>query len=315
MRRYLLGLLVAYAATATLLASNWAVKAWFYRRWFEMLMRGKHGRPVLFHGLSGVARDFGMDLSPWEGLALRFADLPAQLLVVSILLIFALCFGIAALVRVQHPGSPQPLGEDSTDSLRWAKRWTLASLIVGATTFVMTLAFVRWRVLHPHYLPTILLFLALTLAEIIALALCSWRLVRGPRRILALLLMVVAVTPVVLWGCIGGYTWGQWPSRQSCLVCRLRLPRFRFSTPKSVEQAVDDASPEAQFVQSDRHLVRLLGEPDSTMSLGHAALRPFLGLGGLPQVGQGALRGAHEIGTLWTWGFRIPMACVLLWAG
>jgi hypothetical protein len=212
MRRYVFGLLVAYAATATLLASNWAVKAWFYRRWFDMLMRGKHGRPVHFPGLSGVARDFGMDLSPWEGLALRF-DLPARFLAISILSIFALCLGIAALIRGQPPGSPPPLNEDSTDSLKWARRWTLVSLMVGTATFVMTWAYVRWRILHPHYLPTVLLFLALTLTEIIALGLCSWRLMLGPRRVAALLLLVVAVTPVVLWGYVGGYASAQWRQR------------------------------------------------------------------------------------------------------
>jgi hypothetical protein len=113
---------------------------------------------------------------------------------------------------------PQPLGEDSMDSLRWARRWTLASLIVGTTTFLLTWAYIRWRVLHPHYLPTVLLFLALILSDIIALGLCSWRLMRGPRRFAALGLMVAALAPVVLWGCIGGYARGQWPSRQSCLV-------------------------------------------------------------------------------------------------
>src|SRR4051794_14128998 len=35
---------------------------------------------------------------------------------------------------------------------------------------------------------------------------------------------------------------------------------------------------------------------------------------GLPQVGQGALHGAHEIGTLRGWVLGVPMACVLLWA-
>jgi hypothetical protein len=275
MRRYLFGLVVAYAATATLLASNWAVKAWFYKRWFEMLMRGKHGRPIHFSGLSAVARDFGMELSPWDVLALRFADLPAQFLVLSILFIFALCLGIAALMKVQGPGSPQPLGEDTSGSLNWVRRWTMASLIVGTTTFLLTWAYIRWRVLHPHYLPTVLLFLALILTEIIALGLCSWRLMRGPRRFAALGLMVAALAPVVLWGCIGRYAWANWRQRLVPNTLPMNLAKMAATSPMRLEASIEYPNrletdrllmvydrlerPHQDAEAMDRHLARMEG--------------------------------------------------------
>ena len=45
MKKYLVGLLVAYAATMTLLNVHWSAEAWVYRRWFDLFMEGKHGRP------------------------------------------------------------------------------------------------------------------------------------------------------------------------------------------------------------------------------------------------------------------------------
>ena len=59
MRRYLVGLLAAYAATTTVLAYHWSVEAWFYRQCFDRLMQGKHGRPIRYSSLEAIYRDFG----------------------------------------------------------------------------------------------------------------------------------------------------------------------------------------------------------------------------------------------------------------
>ena len=98
-------------------------------------------------------------------------------------------------------------------TLRWASRGTLASLVVGATAFVVTWAFIRWRVLHPNPWPTVVLFIAQVTAAAVGFLSGSWRAVRGPRRLAAASLAFASLVPLALWGLIGLYAWGQWRQR------------------------------------------------------------------------------------------------------
>jgi hypothetical protein len=74
MRKYLVGLLAAYAATTTLLAIHWSAEAWLYRHCFDLLMQGKHGRPVHFPNLRAIYADFGLDRGTWVYWYLQIAD-------------------------------------------------------------------------------------------------------------------------------------------------------------------------------------------------------------------------------------------------
>ncbi|HEY2159210.1 MAG TPA: hypothetical protein VGH33_26520 [Isosphaeraceae bacterium] len=74
MKRYLVGLLAAYAATTTLLAIHWSAEAWLYRRCFHILMQGKHGRPVNFPDLGAIYADFGLSDGAWAYWYLLIAD-------------------------------------------------------------------------------------------------------------------------------------------------------------------------------------------------------------------------------------------------
>jgi len=82
MRKYLVGLLAAYAATSTLLAIHWSAEAWLYRKCFDQLMQGKHGRPIHYPSLVAIYADFGLDPGSWVYWYLRLADSGRVLLAV-----------------------------------------------------------------------------------------------------------------------------------------------------------------------------------------------------------------------------------------
>src|SRR4051812_12378048 len=65
MRRYLRALIVAYAASMTLLAARWGMQSWSYRRFFDALSQGQ-GRPTASPGLRSLFLDYGIALTPWE---------------------------------------------------------------------------------------------------------------------------------------------------------------------------------------------------------------------------------------------------------
>jgi hypothetical protein len=96
-KRILVGLLVAYAASMTLIASQRAADAWLYRRCFDLLYRGKHGgRPGHYPSLMSLAADFGLNLSQVEVWFLRVADLRSVFLYPILASIVLGCLGVAA---------------------------------------------------------------------------------------------------------------------------------------------------------------------------------------------------------------------------
>ena len=76
MRKYLVGILAAYAATTTLLAVHWSAEAWIYRHCFDLLLQGKigSGSPVHYASLRAISNDFGVILPRWVFWYLRVAD-------------------------------------------------------------------------------------------------------------------------------------------------------------------------------------------------------------------------------------------------
>ena len=94
-QRVLVGLLAAYAASMTLLASNSAAEAWLYRRCFNGLFQGKHGRPPAFPNLLALAADFGFALTPVEFWFLWLADLRVLLTAPAIILLVLIGLGAA----------------------------------------------------------------------------------------------------------------------------------------------------------------------------------------------------------------------------
>ncbi|MEX2119862.1 MAG: hypothetical protein WD847_09730 [Pirellulales bacterium] len=93
--------------------------------------------------------------------------------------------------------------EDRRTPLRPARRFTLVAWIAGLASLGLTGFQACRHAFHPHYLPLGLLYAALAVATLGALLCCLWRLLRGPRRVVALALAVVAIVPAALWAAIG----------------------------------------------------------------------------------------------------------------
>ena len=275
MRRYGLALVTAYAASVTLLAAWWAVQSWSYRKLFEPLPNGQ-GRRVASQSLRSLYLDFGIGLKPWEYLVVRFADLGTPFIVSGVVLIFVMCLGGASLAGRQSEGD----AESSAGSLRWPLRGAIASLIVGASAFVMTWACVRWQVLHPNPWPTVAVFVAQVITAMVGVVSGSWRVVRGPRRLAAVSLAVVGLVPLALWGLIGLYAWVEWRQRLVPNNLPMNLAKMAGTSLIRLEASVEYpnrletdrlvmfydrlAAPRKDAEEMDRHLARMevmLGGP------------------------------------------------------
>ena len=110
MKRYFVAILAAYAASMTLIASNRAAEAWLYRRGFNAVYRGKHGRPSDYPDLMALVADFGMILTPLERWSLVLADLRSLVTVPAIILFLLVGLGAAAWTR--KPSRTHPAEED-----------------------------------------------------------------------------------------------------------------------------------------------------------------------------------------------------------
>ena len=99
------------------------------------------------------------------------------------------------------------------DSHRW-QRWScLVTLVSGALTFALVWGQHHWQVLHPHYLPFVILITLMTVAAAVTLGSGLWRVIRGPYRLAALALMVLALIPLLFFGFVGLYAMTQWRDR------------------------------------------------------------------------------------------------------
>ncbi len=100
-----------------------------------------------------------------------------------------------------------------TGSLRWPRVSCVVTLVSGALTFALVWAQHKWQVLQPHYLPLVILITLMTLAAAVTLVSGLWSVVRGPRRLAPLALMVLALIPLLLFGFVGLYAMTQWRDR------------------------------------------------------------------------------------------------------
>jgi len=270
MRRYVLALVVAYAASMTLLAARWGMQAWIYRRFCDGLSQ-RNGRPAATSGLRSLFLDFGISRTPWEDLAARLADLGDSPFLAAVTLVLLACLGVAFLT-----GRP-PAGDSGrpTKSLRWAARGSLASLSFGALSFAVTWAGIRCRVLHPNPWPTVVLFVAMVGATAIGFACGSWAVVRGPGRLRAAAWGLAAPIPLVLWGAIGLYAWVQWGQRLVPKDLPMNLAKMAASSLIRLEASVEYPNrletdrlvmlydrledPRRDAEAMDRHLARMEG--------------------------------------------------------
>lgn len=98
---------------------------------------------------------------------------------------------------------PQSFDARWDGTLRWARRTALGAWICGLASVGLAWAEARWYVFHPHYLPLFLLFAGLGVSTLVAFFGCLWRFARGPRRLRAAMLAVIAVIPAGFWAYVG----------------------------------------------------------------------------------------------------------------
>ena len=319
-------LIVAYAISMTVLAAWWGLQAWSYRRFFAGLSRSQ-GRSMASPSLRSIYLDFGVDRMLWDDVAIRLADLSAPFIMTVILLIFVASFVVGLWSGRPLAGELGQVEAKKTASLRWTACGTLASLVIGASTFLLTWIFIRWRMLHPHPLPTVVLFTSQGVAAAIGFSCGSWRALRGPRRLAGGTLAAVALVPIILWSGIGLYAWSQWRQRlvpndlpmNLAKMAALSLFRLEASVeyPNRLEtdrlvmfyNRLDD--PRRDAAAMDRHLARMegmLGGPLRTkvywvrgrlhrLDLGSMCLHGFaLGSGESPtDWNDGGILDCHEL--------------------
>ena len=107
----------------------------------------------------------------------------------------------------------QPAPEVAPNSLRWPRWSGLVTLTSGVLVFALVWGQYHRQVLHPHYLPLIILMTLMTVAAAVTLGSGLRRVIRGPYRIVALAWMVLALLPMVFFGFVGLYAMTQWRDR------------------------------------------------------------------------------------------------------
>jgi hypothetical protein len=125
------------------------------------------------------------------------------------------------------------------DSLRWPRRSSLITFVSGALTFALVLGQHHWQVLHPHYLPFVILITLMTVAAAVALGSGLWRLIRGPFRLWALACIVVALIPLVFFGFVGLYAMVEWRERRVPNNLPMNLAKVMGVTLMRLEAAFD----------------------------------------------------------------------------
>ena len=125
------------------------------------------------------------------------------------------------------------------DSLRWPRRSSLVTFVSGALTFALVWGQHHWQVLHPHYLPFVILITLMTVAAAVALGSGLWRVIRGPFRLWALAWMVLALIPLVFFGFVGLYAMVEWRERRVPNNLPMNLAKVMGVTLMRLEAAFD----------------------------------------------------------------------------
>jgi hypothetical protein len=180
-------------------------------------------------------------------------------------------------------------------------RWNcLVSLAAGAITFVMVWCQNRWQVLHPHYLPFVVLITIMTVATAVTLLSGLWQVLQGPRRIIALTWVVLALVWPAFFSFVGLYAMAQWQERWVPNNLPMNLAKLMGVTMMRLEASLEYPSrlethrlvmfynrldhPQQDIQVMDRHLAAM-----ETMLAGSLRGKVFWVRGRLPILGLGGL--------------------------
>jgi len=100
------------------------------------------------------------------------------------------------------------------DALGWTRWGSLVTLVSGVLMFALLSGQYHYQVLHPHYLPFIVLITLMTVGAAIALDSGLWYVIRDRQRMSALAWMVLALIPWLFFGFVGLYAMIEWEDRR-----------------------------------------------------------------------------------------------------
>ena len=112
------------------------------------------------------------------------------------------------------PDVTKPIPMALPDSLRWTRWSSLVTLVSGALTFALVWGLHHWQVLHPHYLPFIVLISLMLVAAAVTLVSGLWYVITDRQRIGALAWMMLALIPLLFFGFVGLYAMIEWGDRR-----------------------------------------------------------------------------------------------------
>ena len=194
----------------------------------------------------------------------------------------------------------EPVSKVLPDSLRWPRSCCMFTSVSGALTFALVWGQHHWQVLHPHYLPFLLLITLMTVAAAATLGSALWRVIRGPRRLGALTWMVLALILPSFFGCVGLYAMAQWRDRWLPNNLPMNMAKVMGVTLMRLEASIEYPNqletkrlvmfydrlehPREDADAMDRHLAAM-----ETMLGGPLRGKVFWVRGSLPKLGLGGL--------------------------
>jgi hypothetical protein len=107
----------------------------------------------------------------------------------------------------------RPIPEVVRDLFGWTRWSCIVTWVSGALTFALVWAQHIWQVLHPHYLPFVILITNMTVAAAIAFDSGLYYVIRNHRRMSAFAWMILALIPLGFFGFVGLYAMTQWRDR------------------------------------------------------------------------------------------------------
>jgi len=296
MKRILVGALVAYALSTTLFAARWWAQASSFRNLLEVAHQraSEAGRSTdSLKSVHSFYLDYGVELSTWRNVAVRFGDLGEYVVAAMVGVICAICLG--ASIPTKGSGT-----EALRDATRWVGRTAVASLLLGLATTAVVWLYGRTPALHPHHLLVVGSFAAFLACTAAVVVVGMKRIARGPGRVRAIGWLLVGLVPVVFWAYIGAYGASQWGVRsvpnnlpmRLCAAAGAAVMRLeasfeyphRLETDRLVMLYGEIENPQQDADAMGRHLAAMeatLGRPTGSKVLWVRGRLPVLGLQGL----------------------------------
>ena len=117
-------------------------------------------------------------------------------------------------IQGAHEAAPEPgTRRDRRGSTRVTRDSALVSLVGGVLTVGLVWGQHHFRVLHPHYLPHLILLTTTVVGFFVSVFAGAWGTVTGPSRTAALAWASASAVPLLFWAYVGLYAQANWRER------------------------------------------------------------------------------------------------------